>query len=62
MIVVVRERLDRGSAGTDRGRAFFQDACEVRAELEADFLGRLSPSRAVAFVAALRELVGATQG
>lgn len=47
---------------TDRGRAFLQDACEVRAELERDFLGRLSPSRAAAFVAVLKDLVGVTQG
>jgi DNA-binding MarR family transcriptional regulator len=46
---------------TERGRAFLQDACEVRAELEARFLGRLSPSRAATFVAALKALVSAPE-
>jgi len=46
----------------ERGRAFFQDACDVRAELEADLLGGLSPSRAAAFVAALEDLAGASEG
>ena len=44
---------------TERGRAFFQDACEIRAELEARFLGALSSSRRALFVAALDELVRA---
>ena len=47
---------------TARGRAFFEDACEVRAELEAGYLTRLSPSRAATFVATLKDLVGAPQG
>jgi len=42
---------------TRRGRAFFEDACEVRAELEAEFLSSLSPTRAAAFVSTVRELV-----
>jgi DNA-binding MarR family transcriptional regulator len=42
---------------TSRGRAFFEDACDVRAELEAEFLARLSPTRATAFVAMLEDLV-----
>jgi hypothetical protein len=37
-----------------------QDACEVRGELESALLGRLSPSRAAAFLAALDDLVAAT--
>jgi DNA-binding MarR family transcriptional regulator len=41
---------------TSRGRAFFEDACEVRAELEARFLARLSPSRTATFVAILEDL------
>lgn len=45
---------------TERGRAFLQDACEVRAELESALLGRLSPSRSAAFLAALDDLVTAT--
>jgi DNA-binding MarR family transcriptional regulator len=45
---------------TERGRAFLQDACEVRAELESALLGRLSPSGAAAFLAALDDLVAAT--
>jgi DNA-binding MarR family transcriptional regulator len=45
---------------TERGRAFLQDACEVRAELESALLGRLSPSRSAAFLAALDDLVAAT--
>lgn len=46
---------------TRRGRAFFEDACEVRAALEAEFLAELSPSRAATFVALLRDLVGARE-
>jgi len=46
---------------TSRGRAFFEDACEVRAELEAEFLANLSPSRAATFVATLEDLVGVRQ-
>jgi DNA-binding MarR family transcriptional regulator len=46
---------------TPRGRAFFADACEVRTELEAEFLGRLSPSRAATFVAILGDLVDARE-
>jgi hypothetical protein len=37
-----------------------QDACEIPAELKSALLGRLSPSRAAAFVAALDDLVAAT--
>lgn len=43
---------------TARGRAFFEDACEVRAELEAEFLGKLSATRVAAFVAILDEMTG----
>src|SRR3954463_2848721 len=46
---------------TVRGRAFFEDACDVRAELEAEFLANLSPSRVATFVATLEDLVGARQ-
>jgi len=46
---------------TERGRAFLQDACDVRAELESALLGRLSPTRAAAFLAALDDLVAATR-
>lgn len=42
---------------TAKGRAFFADACAVRAELEAEFLAGLSPARAATFVALLEELV-----
>ena len=42
---------------TSRGRAFFEDACDVRAELEAEFLARLSPTRAAAFVTMLEDLL-----
>jgi hypothetical protein len=42
--------------------ALVEDACEVRAELEARYLNRLAPSRAAAFVATLKELVAATEG
>jgi DNA-binding MarR family transcriptional regulator len=45
---------------TERGRAFLQDACEVRAELEARYLGRLPRSRAAVFLAALRDLAAAS--
>jgi len=44
---------------TARGRAFFEDACEVRAELEAEFLAGLTPSRAATFISLLDDLVGA---
>ena len=47
---------------TERGRAFLQDACAVRAELEALYLGRLTARRAAAFVTTLKELVAATDG
>src|SRR3954471_5248358 len=33
---------------TARGRAFFEDACHVRTELEREFLAKLSPSRVTA--------------
>jgi len=44
---------------TAKGRSFFADACDVRAELEAEFLAGLSPTRAATFVAMLGELVAA---
>ncbi len=65
LITLVADPLDGRAVlarPTERGRAFLQDACEVRAELEARYLGRLSPRRAAAFVATLRELVAATDG
>jgi DNA-binding MarR family transcriptional regulator len=43
---------------TERGRAFLQDACEVRSKLEAEFLGRLSGPRAAAWVAAVKQMIG----
>lgn len=46
---------------TARGRAFFEDACQVRAELETEFLAGLSPSRRATFVSLLEDLVGARQ-
>jgi DNA-binding MarR family transcriptional regulator len=46
---------------TERGRAFFQDACEVREELEARFLSRLSPSRVEAFMKCLEDLVDTSE-
>ena len=45
---------------TERGRAFLQDACDVRAEIEAIYLGGLSTRRAAEFVATLKELAAAT--
>jgi DNA-binding MarR family transcriptional regulator len=45
---------------TERGRAFLQDACEVRAELEARYLGQISARHATAFVTTLKKLVAAT--
>ena len=45
---------------TERGRAFLQDACEVRAELETRYLGGLSTRRAAAFVATLKALAATT--
>jgi len=41
---------------TARGRAFFADASEVRAELERELLAAVSPSRAATFVAILEDL------
>jgi len=46
---------------TARGRAFFEDACDVRAELESQFLARLTPSRAAAFIAMLDDLLTASR-
>jgi DNA-binding MarR family transcriptional regulator len=43
---------------TERGRAFLQDACAVRAALEADFLGKLPAGRRGEWVAALKVMVG----
>jgi DNA-binding MarR family transcriptional regulator len=62
LVTLVADPADRRAVlarPTERGRAFFQDACEIRVELEARFLGKLSPSRRAAFVAALQELVSA---
>jgi len=42
---------------TSRGRAFYEDACDVRAELESTFLAKLSPSRVTTFVGMLEDLV-----
>lgn len=46
---------------TTRGRAFFEDACDVRAQLESRFLGGLSSTRLATFVATLDELVAASE-
>lgn len=65
LVTLVTDPLDRRAVlakPTERGRAFLQDACEVRAELEARYLGRLVPRRAAAFVATLRELVSVVGG
>jgi len=65
LVTLVADPLDRRAVlakPTERGREFLQDACEVRAELEARYLSRLSPSRAAVFVASLKELVVATEG
>ena len=43
---------------TARGRSFYEDACEVREELEAGFLGKLSATRAATFVAIIEDLIG----
>src|SRR5262245_10590115 len=61
LVTLAADPLDRRAVlakPTERGRAFLQDACEVREELETRYLGRLSASRAAAFVAALKELAG----
>ena len=47
---------------TERGHALFQDACEVRAEMEAKFLAALAPGRAAAFAGMLEDLVAALDG
>jgi DNA-binding MarR family transcriptional regulator len=62
LVTLVADPLDRRAVlakPTERGRTFLQDACEVRVELEAWYLGRLSASRAAAFVATLKELAAA---
>jgi DNA-binding MarR family transcriptional regulator len=41
---------------TAQGHAFFEDACQVRAELEKELLAKLAPSRAAAFVKILEDL------
>ena len=63
LVTLVADPLDRRAVlakPTERGRTFLQDACEVRAELEARYLGRLSKRQAAAFVETLKELVAAT--
>jgi len=65
LVTLVADPLDRRAVlakPTERGRAFLQDACEVRAALEARYLGRLSATRGAAFVATLRELAAVTEG
>jgi DNA-binding MarR family transcriptional regulator len=42
---------------TSRGRSFYEDACDVRSELESGFLAKLSPSRVTTFIALLDDLV-----
>ena len=62
LIVLADDPADRRAVlakPTARGRAFFEDACEVRAELEAEFLAGLTPSRAATFISLLEDLVGA---
>jgi DNA-binding MarR family transcriptional regulator len=59
-ITLVGDPADRRAVlarPTARGRAFFADASDVRAELERDFLAKISPSRATTFVAILEDLV-----
>src|SRR6476620_6618110 len=65
LVTLVADPLDGRAVlarPTERGRAFLQDACEVRAELEARYLSQLPASRAAAFVATLKELAAATEG
>jgi DNA-binding MarR family transcriptional regulator len=62
LAVDARDRRAVLARPTDRGRAFLEDVCEIRAELEADLLGRLPPSRAEAFVKTLKDLVTASEG
>lgn len=64
LVTLVADPLDRRAVlakPTERGRAFLQDACAVRVELETRYLSALSASRAAAFVAALRELAAVTE-
>jgi DNA-binding MarR family transcriptional regulator len=58
LVIDPRDRRAVLAKPTERGRSFLQDACEIRTELEARFLGRLPAARALAFVDALEELVG----
>src|SRR3954453_16770627 len=58
-ITLVADPADRRAVLARRrggGRAFFADASEVRAELEREFLAKLSPSRSTTFVAILEDL------
>ena len=60
LVTLVIDPLDRRvvlAKPTERGQSLLQDACEIRAGLEATYLGKLSSSRAAAFVAALEQLV-----
>ncbi len=64
LVTLVADPLDGRAVlakPTERGRAFLQDACRVRAELEGRYLGRLTARHAAAFVAALKELAAATE-
>jgi DNA-binding MarR family transcriptional regulator len=64
LIMLVTDPLDQRAVlakPTERGWAFLEAACEVRAELEARYLGRLSKRHAAEFVATLRELVAASE-
>jgi DNA-binding MarR family transcriptional regulator len=59
LVTLVADPLDGRAVlakPTERGWAFLQDACEVRAELEARYLRRLSTRRVASFVATLKEL------
>jgi len=63
LVTLVTDPLDGRAVlakPTERGRAFLQDACEVRAELEARYLGQISARHATAFVTTLKKLVAAT--
>lgn len=57
-----RDRRAVLAVPTERARAFLQDACEVRAELEAEFLGKLARPGAAAWIAAVKHMISDPPG
>lgn len=65
LVTLEADRRDRRAVlavPTERARAFLQDACEVRAQLEAEFLGKLSRPGAAAWIAAVKLMISDPSG